>query len=224
MGHRITLIKLDRRISKQALPGLRGAIASMFPEDTMYHNHDGKALMYRYPMIQYKLISGKATIVGIDDGADSLDEHFALGQSFDLVIHDRQLSMKIIEKNSVFYIPESIENADFYYFLKDWLPLNQENWARYIKAESISEKIALLDNILSANILSLFGGFDYLSAYKSKASILEIVNSGKINYKGNEMLSFDIRFKCNAILPEFCGMGKGASHGFGTIYKSHPRN
>ena len=90
-------------------------------------------------------------------------------------------------------------------------------------AEEIAEKVALLDSILSANILSLFSGFGYHSGQKSRASILEIVSSRTVRYKDTEMLSFDIRFKCNANLPELCGLGKGASRGFGVIHTSHPR-
>lgn len=224
MEHRITLITFDQRLSRIEMTGFRGAVASLFPDETIYHNHEGDSLIYRYPAIQYKFIEGRVSIVGIDEGAESIEKHFPLRQKFSFIINGEPVEMTVTEKKTTFYVPESQESAENYYFIKNWMPLNQENHVRYIQSETISEKIALLDSILSANILSLFSGFGYFSEHKSKANILEIVSSDIVKYKGNDMQTFDIRFKCNAKLPEFCGLGKGASRGFGIIYQSHPRS
>lgn len=222
MEHKITVISFDRG-HNTSISGFRGAVASLFPDDTMYHNHEGDSVIYRYPLIQYKFIEGKISLIGIDRGAESVEKNFQLGQTMLLSVHGETQEFKVIDKKTYYYIPESIENQNNYYFLRGWLPLNQENHIRYCAKEAISEKIALLDSILSANILSLFIGFDYHSRQKSKASILEIVSSRTVRYKDTEMQAFDIRFKCNANLPELCGLGKGASRGFGVIHESHPR-
>lgn len=220
--HKITTVTFVGRLDTRELTGFRGAIASLFPEDTMYHNHEGDVFVYRYPLIQYKFIDGRISLVGIDGGADSLEKKLQCGQQIKLSIHGREKGYRVAEKKTHYYIPESSDEQSNYYFLRGWLALNQENFARYLEMESISEKIALLDSILSANILSLFCGFGYYSNVKSRASILEIVSSRTVKYKGNEMISFDIRFKCNSILPELCGLGKGVSRGFGVIHASHP--
>ena len=224
MECRIAIVTFDRKAGSSLLPAFRGAVAPLFPEENIYHNHDGKSLMYRYPLIQYKLIEGRISIVGINEGAASVENHFQCGQRLTLRLYDKDVELHVASKVTHYYSPESFEKAENYYFLKGWLPLNQENHRKYIKAESLSEKISLLDGILSANILSLFGGFGYFSENRSIAQIVEIVSSDTVKYKDNEMLSFNVRFKCNAALPEFCGLGKGASRGFGTIFKSHPKS
>lgn len=221
--HKITIVAFDGRLNSRDFIGFRGAIASLFPEDTIYHNHEGDTLVYRYPLIQYKFIDGRISLVGIDGGADSLEKKFQCGQHIKLSIHGRKREYRVAEKKTHYYIPASSDEQSNYYFLRGWIALNQENFVRYLSMESISEKIALLDSILSANILSLFCGFGYYSKVKSRASILEIVSSRTVKYKGNDMISFDIKFKCNSILPEFCGLGKGGSRGFGVIHALHPR-
>lgn len=221
MEHKITIISLDKRLSSKKLPAFRGAIATLFPDEDMYHNHNGDSLMYRYPLIQYKIIDGHICIVGIDGGASSIESHFQTGRKFTLAIHGEETEFTVSEKKTLYYTPESHDTADQYYFIRNWLPLNQENFHVYNNLDSISEKTMLLDSILSANILSLFRGFGYFSEHKSDAKIVEIVASRPVSYKEHQMLAFDIRFKCNATLPEFCGIGKGSSRGFGIIYKSH---
>lgn len=223
MEHKITIVSFDQKISTKDLTGFRGAIASMHPDNALYYNHENNSVIYRYPLIQYKFIEGKASVVGIDEGADFLEKDFQYGKTYHLNINGREYDFEVIDKKSIYYIPESYDQPCKYYFIKGWLPLNQENYNTYINLESISDKISLLDKILSANILSLFTGFDYYSEKQSQANILEIVSSRAIQYKGNDMLSFDVRVKCNANLPEFCGIGKGSSRGFGIVYNSHPR-
>lgn len=223
MEHKITVVSFDRG-HNTSIPGFRGAVASLFPDDAIYHNHEGDSVIYRYPLIQYKIIDGTISLIGIDEGADSVEKNFHLGQSLHLSVHGEENDFKITDKKTFYYIPESFEEQNRYYFLRGWLPLNQENHIRYCEMETISEKIAMLDSILSANILSLFSGFGYHSEQKSKASILEIVSSRTVRYKDAKLLAFDIRFKCNASLPELCGLGKGASRGFGILHESHPRN
>ena len=224
MECRITIVTFDKKVGSSLLSAFRGAIAPLFPEENIYHNHEGKSLMYRYPLIQYKLIEGRISIVGINEGAASVENHFHCGQSLTLRLYDKDMELRVSNKMTYYYIPERFEKSENYYFLRGWLPLNQENYIKYLNAESISEKISLLDNILSANILSLFSGFGYYSENRSVARIVEIVSSDTVKYKDNEMLSFNVRFKCNAALPEFCGLGKGASRGYGTIFKSHPKS
>ena len=163
MECRITIVTFDKKVGSSLLSAFRGAIAPLFPEENIYHNHEGKSLMYRYPLIQYKLIEGRISIVGINEGAASVENHFHCGQSLTLRLYDKDMELRVSNKMTYYYIPESFEKSENYYFLRGWLPLNQENYIKYLNAESISEKISLLDNILSANILSLFSGFGYYS-------------------------------------------------------------
>ena len=45
----------------------------------------------------------------------------------------------------------------------------------------------------------------------------ESINIAK--FKDVKMTAYDLRFTCNVSLPNYIGLGKGVSHGFGTIRK-----
>lgn len=223
METKITTITFDTRIKSKEITAFRAAVADMFSDEDIYHNHSGESLLYRYPRIQYKFIEGRISIVGIGEGASSVEKNFSMESPLILNIWGTEKTFNIIEKKTAYYVPQSFESERHHYFIRNWLPLNQENHQTFLEAESLAEKIEILDKVLSANILSLFKGFDYQSEYRSKASVSEIVKAHTITYKDVEMMAFDVRITCNARLPELCGLGKGAGRGFGTIHNTHAR-
>ena len=53
---------------------LRGFFATSFNEYAPLHQHNTDKLIYRYPLIQYKMINGNPLVLGIDEGAEVLKE------------------------------------------------------------------------------------------------------------------------------------------------------
>ena len=52
---------------------LRGFIGNQFKDNYLLHNHfGGESYLYSYPLVQYQVIGGQATILGIEEGADTL--------------------------------------------------------------------------------------------------------------------------------------------------------
>lgn len=219
MKTKITTILFDDGLGIRWIPSLRATIASAFMEKSIYHNHTADKIIYRYPPIQYKEICGKAAVVGIGEGAESLENDFHYNDTISISIDGKEKSLTVVELSTYEYTPESFADLHQEYIIKNWLPFNQENFARYLNATTLVEKVSLLEKVLSANILSLFTGFGYYSENKSNASILDIMDSRYIMYKGVKMASFDVKIKCNATLPQYCGIGKGVSRGFGTVYR-----
>jgi hypothetical protein len=78
------------------------------------------------------------------------------------------------------------------------------------------EKKAFLNGILTSNILSMCKGLDYVVDRK-----LYVVHSRlddeKVEYKGVPMICFTGEFRVNFQIPEFFGLGKGVSQGFGVV-------
>lgn len=72
------------------LPLFCGAVIKALPHDSvLFHNHLGIGLRYGYPLIQYKTIKGKAAIVCVGKGTESVWDFFARN-NFDLTFHDTQ--------------------------------------------------------------------------------------------------------------------------------------
>jgi len=53
---------------------LRGFFATCFNEYALLHQHVTDKLIYRYPLIQYKMLEGSPLVLGINEGADVLKE------------------------------------------------------------------------------------------------------------------------------------------------------
>jgi len=100
------------------------------------------------------------------------------------------------------------------------MPLSSDNYIKFNKLKSPEEKSKFLEAILTGNLLSFFKDMG-IWLKKDKETILL---KGKFkqtftNFKGNKMLSFTGEFTCNCLLPDFIGIGRSVSRGFGTIIK-----
>ncbi|MCB0642014.1 MAG: hypothetical protein KDC44_10260, partial [Phaeodactylibacter sp.] len=62
-------LSFDVRLYARQIPQWRGAFIEMCGLDSdLFHNHNGEAeLHYRYPLIQYRMYKGKASILAINE-------------------------------------------------------------------------------------------------------------------------------------------------------------
>ena len=86
-------------------------------------------------------------------------------------------------------------NHSFQYRIRKWLPLNQDNYNKYLSLDTLTDKIAFLENILIANILSLSKGLNIYYDKKVECKIQTCDTPALIQYKGVKMMTFDIEFK-----------------------------
>ena len=139
---------------------LRGFFATSFNEHALLHQHVTDKLIYRYPLIQYKMLDGSPLVMGINEGAEVLKDIYdkfdeiKLGES-NYTIMERGVTVKSEE----FGCTEEILS---YSFAMPWLALSQENYAKYVAA-SEEERRDLLRRILVGNILSASKGLGYVA-------------------------------------------------------------
>lgn len=214
MEAKVTTIIFDGLISHKEISAFRGAIMKMFPNEEIYHNHGESGFVYGYPSIQYKILNRKPAIVGICDGAESLERHWKTGDRCSISIHDDVRALTVSDISTSCF---SLTKGEYSYSIRNWLPLNQENYKAYKAAESLMEQVALMERTLMGNMLSLYKGMGIWLEEELKAKITEISKTGTIMYKHNELICFDICIRANFPLPANCGLGKGASKGYGTI-------
>lgn len=216
-----TLLLKDICLNPSQIHKFRGFIGNLFRDYDMLHNHDpitGK-LIYRYPLIQFKLINGIPAIIAVTDKAVELFSLLFLKLN-EVVIED--LKIPVFEKD--LYIEDvtiRYANETFMYeFMSPWLALNQKNFRRYTESESKSEKANILRQTLIGNILSMS---KYLGCWLEKDQNIhaEIRTEEKpVNLKGKTMIGFTGMFKTNFIIPDGLGIGKSVSRGFGTVLKN----
>ncbi len=194
---------------------VRGFLGNLYPEEILLHHHEtDKQLRYSYARIQCKVSEGSPIIVGIDDGLAFVQNLFITLDRFELgrdtfLIMDRKATF---DGNGI----GISENRRKYVFLTPWLALNEKNYQRYQRSGSETFRRQLLEDILVGNILSMSKGLGYTVPGIIKASISwckEVYTS----LKGNPMLGFLGEFEVNFEIPDYLGLGKSVSRGFGTV-------
>lgn len=197
---------------------LRGYFGMLFKEHSqLLHNHlESGESAYRYPLVQYKVLDGVPTLVGLKEGANLLIELFL--KIKELQIEER--TYPVFQKN----IESKIVNIGLtddliaYRFQTLWMALSQQNYTAYL-AENDEQRARHLKSILVGNLLSFFKAMDY-TADKTIMANLKITSQRETQFKNKTMLAFEADFVTNTILPDTIGLGKSVARGFGTIVSS----
>src|SRR6185312_5347569 len=139
---------------------LRGYFGRLFQEhSSLLHNHlESGELLYRYPLVQYKVIENIPTLIGLNEGAMLLANLFMKIRSLNL---DGR-TYPILEKNiqsSILSIGLS-DDLYSYRFETLWMALNQKNFAAFVQ-EDEDQQLKHLKAVLTGNILSFFKAMDY---------------------------------------------------------------
>jgi hypothetical protein len=200
---------------------LRGFIGRQFPHLRLLHNHgNDNSLIYTFPRALYQIINGDALIIGIDEGIDSVKLiQSALSQlSLNGVTYD------ILEKSGVECEIDFglMRTPGSYSFLTPWLALNEKNYDKYQRLGGWGKKKELLESVLIGNIISMSKSLGYTVPEPIKANI-QYLKEVQAKLKGTPMLGFLGNFSVNFEIPDYWGIGKSVSRGFGTVVRTENR-
>lgn len=211
------LIRFNNEMRLHEIPLFRGAVIHSLQEASVFfHNHSGKdTLRYAYPLIQYKCIDGKAAMLGIKEGVSDVEKFLACNPDIMRIgqRRDRMLIHKINRGDTALKLTSEWN----LYELHNYLPLSQENYMQYRNAESLAERCTLLEQCLVGNILSFAKGVGVHFDEQIKVVLQNAENIKLYEFKKVKMMAFDIVFNANVSLPQYIGLGRKVSFGFGTL-------
>ncbi|NIM10565.1 MAG: DNA repair protein [Candidatus Aminicenantes bacterium] len=195
----------------------RGYFANRFNQYDLLHNRDknsGKHI-YRYPAIQFKLDDHLVIYAFKDEAIDILKDVFLSSEEIvieglGILIYEKQIEVK--------EVPFGEDGGHYVYkFTSPWLPLNQKNYREYEQMDDPGDKQKKLNGILINNIIAFckFAGFTVTETLEVKSMLREM----EANLKGNIHLAFKGEFMVNFLLPDFLGLGKSSSRGYGNIIR-----
>ncbi len=188
---------------------LRGFLGSLFVDDTEFHHHSERS--YHYPLIQYKRVNGELMIIGLQDYARVLMNKMSIVDS----ISTKHGSFKV-NSQEISLLTWLVRNTSCCYdFASPWLPLNEVNYSAF-KDLSLEKQKAFLEKILVGNTLSCLKGLGIFVNYRVESYLVSF-HSYAVRAHGNPFEAFSARFFLNVDLPDFIGLGKSVSKGFGTI-------
>lgn len=211
------LVKFDNRISNLDIPKFRGAvIGKMENPDVIFHHHlDDDKYLKAYPLIQYKTINQHAAFFCIEEGTSKIHEFLKL-DNWDMRIGETQHQIKLDSIKANEYLIQAWDKY-FHYRISNWLPLNKENYQAYQNATGSDEKLFILEKVLRGNILSMGKGVDCHFDKEVKVNIETIVREKTQQFKEIKLHAIDAVFRTNVFLPNYMGLGKGVSIGFGVV-------
>lgn len=219
------VVKFSNELAFGEIPLFRGAVIKSLganPE-LLFHNHTGdNTYRYSYPLIQYKRIHKKAAIFCIGEGVDVMGE-FLSANNFSIMLGERPVKLTIEAVSPKRTLVQTWDSV-FRYHLRNWLSLNSDNYLKLKDLDEYSARIAFLENILIGNLLSFAKGMKIDIQKEITCKLLSLSEPRLINVKGVKMMAFDTEFKTNLSLPDYMGIGKHASIGFGTIVRAYSEN
>ncbi len=212
------LIDTDGQLSACLTPKIRGYLGVFF-KDNLYahqHYHEG-GLRYRYPYVQYKVVDNKCLIIGFKEGREVVHQAFHYLNALNLGDNWHQ----ILDKGLESYVSQFslTEQAVQYSFISPWLALNEKNYRKYLNKSKWHDRKKLLESILAGNLISVSKGLGYTVPGPIEANIIKLKGIST-SLKGNPMLGFMGDFSVNFAIPDYWGIGKSVSRGFGTVIKA----
>jgi hypothetical protein len=194
-------------------PELREFLATEFARYSELHRQDAGSFIHRYPVVQCKMIRDYPTVIGINEGALFLKEftdktrEFPIGpDTYRIAEHD------ILIRDEEFGI---YETTHAYEFATPWLALTQENYKRFYKLTGKPARDAFVQKIFVDTLLSLSNAL----GYKVPAPILCDTNFHfqKDQLNRTSVMTFTGKFQANFQIPEYLGIGKSVSQGYGAV-------
>jgi len=197
---------------------LRGALAGLYREWSIMHQHLGRQYLYQHPLVQYKVIEGIPMVVGLGVGAELLA---ALQPPRRLVLNHVPVEFRDCHQIAGIYEPD-FSTPHRFYFATPWLALNESNYARYRELEVHERHQAIremLQSILIGNILSFAKGLGLSVLTRLQASVDQwYAEPVRAKQKASGLLA---GFAASGVItfsaPPLWGFGKQSSRGNGVM-------
>lgn len=217
-------IQFNDTIHAWEIPAFRGAlIAKVGRQHDWFHNHlNDEKYLYRYPKIQYKRAGNHPMLVCLHEGVDEI--HKLLDQpDWSLQLNQRRLEMNIFRMELHEFKIKLLDQPQRYQ-LQRWLALNEKNYLAYQQLDSLADKIRFLESKLAGHIIGFAKGIQWQIPERFEVNITALSSPYWVKVKNTHMMSFDITFTTRVFLPDYLGLGRKVSLGFGVVRRAPKYN
>jgi hypothetical protein len=188
---------------------LRGYLGNLFVEDAEFHHHSDRS--FHYPLIQYKKIDGRLIVVGLQNYAPVLLNRVA--QLDRIIVAGEAIRVHTVDIHFDEYDVDA--QTHHYQFVTPWIALNENNYAKF-RNMAAERRRPFLEQILVGSTLSALKGLGIYVNHRVVATISQY-KSVKVRVHQNDFEAFHAHFSLNVGLPDFIGLGKSVSKGFGSV-------
>lgn len=217
-------VSFDTPILPWELNKFRGAMSEKVGyEHEWFHNHNNETggFHHRYPKIQYKVDTHgremRPMLMCIGEGIKEAHHYFSQ-PDWGLHFGEQKRDMRIAHLNQQQY-NLSVGGEFRLYRIHKWQALNSDNYGVWKKLDSIAARYHFLEQTMAAHIISFAKGVEWTIDQPFSVRITQQLKEEWITFKNLKVLCFSLEFKTNVSLPDFIGLGKGGSVGFGVLRK-----
>jgi hypothetical protein len=210
-------ISFTEEIAHYEVPAFRGAVVEKVgTQHSLFHNHLGEeAFRYQYPLIQYKRVARRPMLLCLDDGTEEI-QHFFQQKDWTLRIGEREVDMKI-DRLDLKQLTMQVWDRPFRYEISHWMALNQHTYPAYQQLTGLADRVDFLERILIGNILSFAKGIGWHVDREIDVRITDLMDTRLMSVKGQKKMAFTLQFQSNVFLPDYIGLGKHVSIGYGIV-------
>lgn len=222
---RMLTVTFEQEILARELENFRGAIVEKIGLDKseFYHNHNNspdakQPFHYRYPLIQYALDNNRPKLIFLENAIDEARLFFSQ-PDWDMTVNGKPYKSSIQNIKASQPILALVKGNTFFYRLQTWQALNTINYEKFKKHARLIDKVNHLQSALSGHIIALASGLGYRIPERFELDLTDIYKTYAGYYKGVKVALYDIGFQTDMIIPSGLGLGKGASLGYGRIWR-----
>lgn len=218
----ILTLSLNLPLHPGNLRAFRSAIVECVGvEQELFHNHDLSSpneayFHWDYPLIQYSVRRGQATITGLGAGAEAVLQQLLpklpakltfLGETHP--IPDYQLSR---QEHDWTLLPQPRN-----YGLFGWIALNKNNYRQWKQTANETGRQAVLSRALTGHLRALGKAVGVEHLQDIHGQVLEVFNRKRAFFHNTHFIRFHAAIQSNLDLPQGIGLGRAAAFGFGEI-------
>ncbi|HNX17868.1 MAG TPA: CRISPR-associated endonuclease Cas6 [Methanoregula sp.] len=192
---------------------LRKFFTTKFAEFTGHHNEETGSFIHRYPVVQCKMIKNIPTVIGINEGAVFLKEFADKSREIQLGLNTYRIAEHDLSiREEPFGISDTIQG---YEFVTPWLALSQENYKKFYKLTGKPARDEFVQKKLVDTISTLSKS---LGCNIAPPIICDTnLHFQKERFDGVSVMAFTGKFQVNFQIPEYLGIGRSVSFGYGTV-------
>ena len=203
---------------------VRQYFADNYPHP-LFHNHypDGKSIYRKKGApFQFKVINNEVFILALNEGVD-FAKSFQWPDKIKMPLGRNRMvvELKLLSKTSK---QATFQKTEFqcYRNISPYLALNQDKHDVYMKL-SESEKRKAIEKGLANHILTAAkwcGITVNKNEHLIKTNLIQMKAERPIKIKDKLFFApFDVMFECNIEIPDYIGIGRFVSRGYGTMVK-----
>lgn len=233
-------ITFNLPLKYEHIEAFRGAIAQAAGlDDELFHNHRNdrsdqhdqnpetdttlpSTYHQRYPLIHYRIHDGRASLMGINQGAVSIERLLRSGALKNFTVRGRRRPLEVVQRFQNQHITlDFVDEGQPWpcYRLYHYLPLTPDNYRQYKAFPTFTDRIQFLEKILANHLVAFARAVDWTFTQPLQVSIYDIDRVKKRPVLGTPMMAFDLVFTTNAHLPDRLAIGRKIAFGHGWFFR-----